>query len=243
MGTFIGKYRPKQWTAEPGPATIMIDFPGQGSAPQYQPTGIGSTLAPGPTRYIFDCVILADHEQRLRKTEHPVQTGAAISDHAFIEPATLTLDVGMSDAMDAYYPTFLGQNQSKSVSAYQTMILLMFSRIPLTITTRLRSYDNMIVENVHPQESAKSYGGLRMRVEFGQIFRAQVQSTQVSARGQDTQTNNLGSVTVTPPTDAQRERNSVSGVQNVPAVPSDTPGAGSWGSNDVNSLQQLPPSK
>jgi hypothetical protein len=218
----------------------MIDFPGQGDAPQYQPSGIGATLATGPTRYIFDCVILADHEQRLRKTEHPVQTGAAISDHAFIEPATLTLDVGMSDAMDAYIPTFTGQNQSKSVSAYQTLLLLMFSRIPLTITTRLRTYSNMMVEHIHPQESFKTYGGLRMRVEFGEIFRADVQSTPVSARPQDTQLNNQGSVTPTPPTNAQRERNSLSGAQNIAVYPSNAPGAGQFSSNDVNSLQQLP---
>jgi hypothetical protein len=238
MGTTL--YRPTQWSDPNTPGLIMLDFPGQGTAPQYAPTGIGATLPTTPTRYIFDCVILADHDQRLRKTEHPVQTSSAVSDHAFIEPATLSLDVGMSDAMDAYNPSFLGQNPSKSVAAYQTMVLLMFSRIPLTITTRLRTYENMIVEHVHPQETFKTRSGLRMRIEFGQVFRAQVQTTQASARGQDTQTNNLGSVTTTQPTDAQRARNSISGAQNIPAVPTNCPGAGPWTSGDVCSLQGLP---
>jgi hypothetical protein len=234
-------YRPQQWTLPPGPATLMIDFAGVGDAPQYSPSGIGATLSKTPTTYIFDCVILADHEQRVRKTEHPVQTGAAVSDHAFIEPARLSLDIGMSDAMDAYYPTFTGENQSKSVNAYQTLILLMFSRIPLSITTRLRVYDNMIVEEVHPQESYKTYGGLRCRVAFGEVYFGQIQSTPVSTRGQDTQSNSGGTLIPTPVNDATRERKSLSGVQNVPAYPSNAPGAGPWSSNDVTSLQYLPP--
>ena len=241
----LSPYRPLSWNDVPGPAVVMIDFPGAQGAPQYQPTGIGATLSQTPVRYIFDCVILVDHEQRLRKTEHPVQTGAAISDHAFIEPARLSLDVGMSDAMDEYMkpPSFAGQSQSKSVNAYQTMILLMFARQPLTITTRLRSYDNMIIENVHPQESAKSIGSVRMRIEFGQVFRATVTTTIISARGQDTIITNGGSKSVTPPTDAQRARNSLAGAQNLPPYPSSSISPGLWGSNDVNNDLTLPASK
>jgi hypothetical protein len=177
-------YRPKQWNV-PMPSRIVVQFPGQGvPLVQYSPAGIGATLPLNATTYVFDCVILADHDQRLRKTEHPIQTCAAISDHAFIEPATLSLDVGMSDSMQSYsYPSVWTGNPSKSVSAYQTLLQLMFSRIPLTVTTRLRTYYNMIVESLRPQENAKTIGGLRCRVEFGQVFLAYTTSNPSSVRG------------------------------------------------------------
>lgn len=246
MSLFTAKpYRPSSWSIPAGPATIMISFPGAGTTPQYQPSGINTSLPTNPANYIFDCVILADHEQRARKTEHPVQTGASISDHAFIEPATLTLDIGMSDAMDEYITgSFTGQNPSKSVNAYQIMVLLMFSRIPLTIATRLRTYDTMIIESIHPQESAKTFGGLRMRIAFGQIFLASVQTPFVSVRMMDTDSSNdMGHVTPTPPTDAQNTRNSVAGLLNCPAVPSGAVGCGLWSSGDVGSLPLLPAAK
>ena len=89
-------------------------------------------------------------------TEHPVQTGASIADHAYIVPARLVLDIGMSDAMDAYFsPTTWSGSDSKSVAAYQTMLALQFSRIPLTITTKLRTYQNMVIDSARAARNSE----------------------------------------------------------------------------------------
>jgi len=203
-----GIWRPPQWQ---DPAVIMITFPGQGNnTPQYASlSGIGATLPTDPTSYVFDAVIRAEHAQDLRRTEHPVQTGASISDHAYIMPARLILDIGMSDAMDEYSPGMWTGAPTKSVSAYQTMLALQYSRIPLTITTKLRSYTGMVIDSLSPEETAKTVAGLRMRVEFGQIFIAEISIPSVSARPQDTGATNLGVVTPEPLTSAQLSQNLV----------------------------------
>ncbi len=231
-----GIWRPPQWQ---NPATILLTFPGQGTnTPQYSSaSGIGATLPTGLTNYVFDAVIRAAHEQELRRTEHPVQTGASISDHAYIMPARLILDVGMSDAMDAFFnPSTWAGDPSKSVSCFQTLLALQFSRIPLQITTRLRTYKNMLIDSITPEETVKTVAGLRMRVEFGQIFMAQISIQPNSARPQDTGATNLGSVTPQPPSASQQQQNITP-----PAYhPWDSIGAGDASSVNQNNLTSLP---
>jgi len=216
-------YAPPQWFK--GPAMISVtQAPVQGASNMvgsasgsvsasdieggYLISGSGSTQF----TYVFDAVFSLDHTQRLEKTMHPVQTGASISSHAYLLPARLSMDVGMSDVMAAYATGQLAPATgstasttpstaapftgapSKSVSAYQTILSLQSARQPLTIVTRLRAYTNMVVTEVSPQENAKTITGLRMRVEFEQIYTASTATTPLSARPDTTQTTGLGVV-------------------------------------------------
>ena len=223
--------------------------------------------ATGPTTYVFDAILDLEHEQRLEKTHHPVQTGADLSSHAYLMPARVTMYIGMSDAMDAYssgsdptqppYITPFTGNPSKSVSAYQQMISLQSARVPLTVTTRLRTYTNMIVTSVGPREDYKTITGLRMRVEFEQIFTASIASVPNSARNNDTASTGLGAVnaqTPDPTTVGQFNVNNAADSAAANAVPLssllgwvstnpsgvDVPGAGDYSSSNINNLQQLP---
>jgi hypothetical protein len=237
----MGGFRPPQWAQSGAPQLVMITFPGQGGAPQYASgLGITATLPSGKTIYVFDVVIRAQHEQRLVRTRHPVQTGASISDHAYLEPARLTLDIGMSDVMSAYNANWAG-NQSKSVSAYQTLLALQYSRVPLQITTKLRTYFNMIIENPGAQETYKTFAGLRSVIEFGQIFVAKTNTVTDSARPQDTNSTTLGGITPQPPTAAQQQQDFTGTGTGV--VPSNAIGAGNWSSINKINLAGLPPAK
>jgi hypothetical protein len=263
-------FRPPQWRA-PQPQTIVIVFPGIGggqgiqqgqvsvSSPDIQglpspnvqgvqatpsPSGSLASLPAGPTSYVFDCVITAEHQQEVRRTEHPVQGGANISDHAYIVPARLVLDVGMSDAMDSYFnPSTWTGSQSKSVSAYQTMLALEFARIPFQISTRLRQYSSMIVESLSPQETYKTTQGVRMRVEFGQILTANVNTPANSARPMETNSTDLGTKSPQPPSAAQVAQNSVSTDQYKGPVYVGVPGAGGYSSVNVINGNSLPAPK
>lgn len=233
----MGAYRPPQWQAQL-PQTIIITFPGQPQAAQYSSaSGVSASLPTSQTQYVFDAVIVAEHGQSLTKTKHPVQTGASISDHIYIEPADLILDVGMSDAMDAYFnPSTWTGSPSKSVAAYQTLLALAFARIPLTITTRLRTYTNMVITDLPAQDTVKTIQGLRARITFGQLFLADVTSAPVSARNQDTDATNLGAVNTVPPTTAQNQQNQVPPTYH----PWDSIGAGDYSSVNQSLSGSLP---
>ena len=176
--SFFGPYRPSQWS-EPQ-LTYIVDSKGN--------------------FYFFDAVVRTEHFRSLRITEHPVQTGANLSDHSFQMPAHLSLEIGMSDAMDSYQP---GQYQSglasKSVNAYQAFLGLQLARLPVTITTRLDTYENMIIEQISAPDDVKTRYGLKAVITLKQIITAVVSNTKISANPQANQQTNVGPVQPTPP--------------------------------------------
>ena len=257
-------WRPPQWQA---PAMVSITVEPQSTQTTNQATGTLSTTTIGKATYVFDAVLTLEHEQVLEKTQHPVQTGADLSSHAYLQPARLSMAIGMSDAMDSYasgqdptkppYITPFSGSASKSVSAYQQMLSLQASRQLLTITTRLRTYQHMLVSSVSAREDYRTIKGLRMQVEFSQVFVANVVSVPASARPNSTDNTGLGSVNTTPPsasvtsqfgvppkvtpstTLTQDFQNLYQWLQSNPSGVA-VPGAGSYSSVNVNNLQQLP---
>jgi hypothetical protein len=125
----LGPWTPPQWSK---PALTVISLPQtaaqvaqaqQAIATAGNDNVLANQIAPGLNNYVFDAVIRASHRRVLKKTQHPVMTGTNISDHAYIEPARLTLEIGMSDAMAAFASGgewATGWN-SKSISAWQTI--------------------------------------------------------------------------------------------------------------------------
>ena len=234
-------YRPERWQ-NGQPVSVIINFPGVGSVstPYVQNSSITAILPQNQTFYAFDAVLSLGHEQEMELTRHPVQSGSSITDHAYIQPARLTLDVGMSDAIDSYeQPDTWSGSTSKSVSAYQTMLSLQRSRIPLSLTTRLRNYSNMLVVSITPNDTSKTFAGLRMTVVFEQIILASINVIVVSSRPQDTGISLFGSLNPVPPSSSLTDQNNISGISD-PAVPSGALGSGNWSSSPSSLLTSLP---
>lgn len=234
-------WRPQEWQTK-APQKVLITFPGQLSPPPQYSSASGLTVAlpTVQTIYAFDCELTIEHTQKLTRTRQPIQTGASVSYHAYIEPAELVMDIGMSDAMDSYFrPSTWQGSTSKSVSAFQTILALQFSRIPLTITTRLRTYQNMVIDNDVATDTYKTVHGLRMRIEFGQIFVASAFVQTVSSRPQETESTPVGVAVPQPPTAAQQSQNKVPPHY----FPWDSIGAGEYSSVPVQNSNSLPSPK
>lgn len=163
-----GPWRPPTWNGLP--------------SDQKQLFMIKTSIATSTTAYFFDAVMRVEHNHQMRITEHPVQTGANIVDHAYQVPARLMMEIGMSDAMDTLGPNAWTGAYTKSVSAYRTIIALMQNRIPLSIHTRLLDYENMLIETVSAPDDHKTQFGARFTVTFRQIITAEVAKTTSSIR-------------------------------------------------------------
>lgn len=233
-------YRPPQWAQGLGVQTVGVVFPGVPNASQYRSEGITATLPSSQTLYVFDATPRIDHEQRVTKTVHPVQTGASISDHAYLEPARLTLEVAMSDAQDAYAADLWVGGPTKSASAYQVLLAMAFARVLLVVTTKLRTYQNMLIVNNPAEDTIETFAGLKARVTFEEVFLADTQAVVASARPQDTSQTQAGTLSPTPPTQAQLNANVVSNAMAKQlGIPTNVPGAGQWSSVNVNNLPNL----
>ena len=142
----------------------------------------------------FDAFLKFTHTSTLTITQHPIETGAAVSDHAYVMPATLTMDIGMSDVATSILPGQFGDLTSRSVSAYQALKQLQLQRIPVKVMTRLNLYDNMLVQSVVANEDNATAHGLKATVIMQEIFVATVQTVKISARPQITNSTNKGVV-------------------------------------------------
>lgn len=142
--------------------------------------------------WFFDAYLKMNHTSRLTITDHPVQTGAALSDHAFLEPRELSMDIGMSNAARSLVAGQFGGGYSRSVTAFQVLKDLQALRVPIQVHTRLGLYQNMLIEVLSAPDDYTTLNGLRCTVTFREILVAQVTTVQISARPQVTDNSNRG---------------------------------------------------
>jgi hypothetical protein len=205
-------YRPPNWSKGPQPTSITVVQKATGStvehrltAPDGTPISGNSTTPtntqltpPASTTYFFDAVISADHYTALRLTEHPVQSGASITDHAYAVPARVVLEIGMSDVMDSFVHGQYATSKSKSVSAYQTFVNIQKSRLPLQLTTHLQNYATMLIEDIRAADTNATFTGLKATIVLREIILATVSTTTVSARPDQSGITNKGTVQPAP---------------------------------------------
>lgn len=131
----------------------------------------------------FDAVLNVSTEHGATVTSHPVQSGANISDHMYLEPVQITMEIGMSDAMASMVRGQWTGASTKSISAYRKLCELQAARIPFTVLTRLNKYPNMVIRSISVNDNANTLYGLRATVNLQQLILASVSTEKVSARG------------------------------------------------------------
>jgi hypothetical protein len=120
--------------------------------------------------FFFDAFLKLDHERRLTITDHPVEEGANITDHAFVEPKAVSIEIGMSDVCASFIDGQFTQRFSRSVSAYDTLEKMQADRIPISIHSKLATYHNMLIENITAPDDYLTRHGLRATIFFREII-------------------------------------------------------------------------
>ncbi|HWQ41327.1 MAG TPA: hypothetical protein VN456_04750 [Desulfosporosinus sp.] len=149
--------------------------------------------------YFFDAVLQTNYTRSLTITSHPVETGAAISDHAFVNPVELTMQIGMSDCATSIIPGQFTQGDSRSVRAFEILEKLQSQRVPMQVMSRLGLFKNMLIETIAVPDDYTTQYGLKATVTMKEVFVATVQTVKISARPQVTDSTNRGTVEVETP--------------------------------------------
>lgn len=96
-----------------------------------------------------DVVVEESHEDGLQITEHPIEQGAAVSDHAYGKPSVVTIRGGVSDSGGAFpFNPFETSGERRSVEFYEKLLALQDSREPFDIVTGRRVYKNMLLDSL-----------------------------------------------------------------------------------------------
>lgn len=156
-----------------------------------QPRNIGGFTA--------DVTIEEQHVDRMRITEHPVEQGAAITDHAYKMPAQVTIRAGWSNSS----PAALG-NPSYISTIYSSFLALQAARELFDIVTGKRSYTNMLIETLIETTDKEHENAMMLVVECKEVIIATTQTVSVGSSSNmanpqiNGATQQVGTVSATP---------------------------------------------
>ena len=155
---------------------------------------------------IPDVVIEESHRDELTITEHPVEQGAAISDHAFKQPAEVTARYGWSNSAATLAGGIAGVLGVTDAAApdvsevYQTLLALQESREPFDLITGKRVYADMLIRSLQLHTDATSENALMVTVTMRQVIIVQTRTTNLKPAANHSQpqntaeTENVGTV-------------------------------------------------
>jgi hypothetical protein len=109
-------------------------------------------------------------EDTLEITKHPVQNGAAITDHAYKNPSEVTIRA-MWDS-----------NTKPLTEIYKDLLALQASREPFDVITGKRKYSNMLFKSLSQTTDAATENCLSITATLAEIRIVNVETTTVPAR-------------------------------------------------------------
>lgn len=155
--------------------------------------------------FSFDATVLERHGSKLTITDNPVETGAVVSDHAYLEPATLEVHGrvssvvtrlqgggGTAQAVLATLAPKLKHNigigwvdQHRPASAFDLLQRLQQARVPFTIQTGLKLYRNMLLEDLQVSQETANKSAPEFFCTFREVKLVSTQTTKMQATSTD----------------------------------------------------------
>ena len=152
---------------------------------------VGSLLLAGKGRTIMglfaDVTIEEKHKDELKITEHPTETGAAISDHAYMETPELTMKVGWSESagkLNGYVGNTALGGATSLVAVYESLQSLQKTKLPLIVSTGKRLYTNMLIKSLSCTTDKTTEHVLMIDITFKKVIRVMTSETTVLVENQ-----------------------------------------------------------
>lgn len=129
-------------------------------------------------------VVSEKHNDTLEITEHPVETGAPVSDHAYKRPSEVVMEVGFAGGgslLDFIDTSSLGLTLGLSPKeTYQQILDLQSSRIPFDVVTGKRLYSNMLIRAIEVTTDRTSENVLMAVLTLREVIITQTQQISVA---------------------------------------------------------------
>lgn len=129
-------------------------------------------------------VVSEKHNDTLEITEHPVETGAPVSDHAYKRPSEVVMEVGFAGGgslLDFIDTSSLGLTLGLSPKeTYQQILDLQSSRIPFDVVTGKRLYSNMLIRAIEVTTDRTSENVLMAVLTLREVIITQTQQITVA---------------------------------------------------------------
>lgn len=131
-----------------------------------------------PRRMLADiavqCTLEEQHSDSLTITDHPVERGAPVSDHAYRRPSELVMKVAWSNSS---LSARLDPGYVKDV--YDKLLALQQTMEPFAVTTGKRKYRNMLIAGLAVTTDAATENVLMVTATLREVIRVQTQVVSV----------------------------------------------------------------
>lgn len=117
------------------------------------------------------------HHDELVITDHPVEQGAQISDHAYKKPSELTVTIAWTNSSLAAVLSLEFGNYSSHV--YEQLLKLQKSRQLFSISTGKRKYQNMLIQSIDTTTDAKTENCFITTMHCREVIVVQTTTTQL----------------------------------------------------------------
>lgn len=133
----------------------------------------------GGTVIIPDVVLEEAHTDEVQVTEHPVDVGANVADHAFRKPAVVHCRFGWSDnsRLIASVLSTLSGNRGflTTKQVYSELLKILNARQPLRISTGKRQYPKVLLTSVKTTTTVDTEASLIVDLTFQELLTAREQ--------------------------------------------------------------------
>jgi hypothetical protein len=153
---------------------------------------IGPTTGSGPViaAIIPNVTISEHHHDELEITDHPVEAGAAITDHAYNKPSEVTCEYSsagsggsISQALSNDIAALTGGRTTPS-ALYLQLLALQQSRQPFNLVTGKRAYTNMLMKSLEVTTDIKKENVLSFKCTFRQVIIVNTQTVTMTPASQ-----------------------------------------------------------
>lgn len=148
---------------------------------------------------IPDIVIEEISNDATQISQYPVETGAAIADHAYVQPAALIMRCGFSNSSH--------QNNLFVQEVYAQILALRNTLAPMNVSTGKRLYTNLLISSLAVTTDQESENALMIVVSFREVLLTSTsggsgQAPDTSAAADQSQTGAVSSYGVSTAGDA-----------------------------------------
>ncbi|EIL3224597.1 hypothetical protein LLV61_000372 [Escherichia coli] len=134
--------------------------------------------------FVPDVVVSEKHVDALEITEHPVEFGAAINDHAYKRASEVTMECGFAgggSVLDLVNLSSIGLRVGESPrEIYQQLLDLQKSRVPFDVVTGKRTYSNMLIRAIEATTDRTSENVLSCVLTLREVIMSDTQSITVT---------------------------------------------------------------
>lgn len=118
--------------------------------------------------YIVPQVTIQEyHRDEVALTDHPIDSGAPVTDHAFSRPSELRMTIGWSDSASFFD---VSGSLNNADDAYAALLDLMNQREPMGVVTGKRTYENMVITSLDTVTDARTNSTLVIEVGMRQVI-------------------------------------------------------------------------